>query len=281
MGCIFSIEEFQTFDGPGIRTTVFFKGCPLRCSWCHNPEGQKTEKQILKNPNGCTGCGSCVRKAMELYGTKTLVPECIPVCPNRLLRQSGEDISAEALAEKLLKNEKIFKMSGGGVTFSGGEPLFQPEFLAECLYKLKGRVHCAVQTSGYCNPKEFSKILDLADYFLFDLKVMNAKQSLRYIGADNHRILENFKMLTQSNCAFVVRIPLIPGVTDTEENISAIIGLLKECSVSYAEALPYHEFSGAKYALCGRAFCPDFNPQQSVRIPAEDFLQQDIELKIL
>ena len=147
-GTVFSIEEFSVYDGPGIRTTVFLKGCPLRCGWCHNPEGQNFEAEIVRNPNGCIGCNACIDSADKKNGRLVFTDQSIKSCPMGLLRVCGEKIDSVDLSEKLLKNAKM--LIDGGVTFSGGEPLSQSEFLFECLKLLKGKMHTAIQTSGFC-----------------------------------------------------------------------------------------------------------------------------------
>lgn len=279
-GLVFSIEEFSVFDGPGIRTTVFLKGCPLKCSWCHNPEGQKFEKQILVNRRECIHCGNCTKTALKLTGKSELCEECAGVCPKNLIRVSGTEYTSEELCGKIRKN-KIFYGDDGGVTFSGGESLAQPRFLAECLGILKNDVHTAVQTSGYCKNEVFREILTLADMFLFDLKVIDRTRAKRYIGADNSDILSNFDTLVRSNVNFIVRIPLIPEAVASEENLADIINLLKFYGIKYAEGLPYNKSAGAKYHLCGRRYSPDFDENSIVTDTKELFCRNGIKLKIL
>ena len=279
-GLVFAIEEFSTFDGPGIRSTVFLKGCPLKCSWCHNPEGQSFNPQILKNPNGCAECGRCTETAIKLYGSPDLVEECIPVCPYNLIRKSGTPYSPQELFNKVIKNEAFYR-SGGGITFSGGEPLAQPEFLLNCLKQFRPRLNCCVQTGGFCKSEIFDQVLNNVDYILFDLKVINRELSQRYIGADSKVILDNFLMLARSNTPFTVRIPLIPGITDTDSNLNDIIKLLKSHKINYAEALPYNKLAGAKYPLCNREYQPDFDPLIAPVEPTDLFGKHNIKLKIL
>lgn len=162
-GTIFSIEEFSVFDGPGIRTSVFLKGCPLSCTWCHNPEGQAFEPCIVRSPNGCIGCNLCMEYAIKKNDKIVFTEDSVKKCPMRLLRACGETISSEELVNRLIKNECLLK--DGGITFSGGEPLAQSEFLIDCLLRLKGRLHTAVQTSGFCDGKIFNRVLEAADYF--------------------------------------------------------------------------------------------------------------------
>jgi len=256
-GCIFSIEEFSVYDGPGIRTSVFLKGCPLKCSWCHNPEGQRREPEIVRSPNGCIACNSCVNNAIRDGMEIVFTQKSIDACPMGLLRVCGEYVESSVLCRKVLENREL--LVGGGVTFSGGEPFVQSEFLFECLTKLKGTIHTAVQTCGYCTEQTFRKALDLADYFLFDIKLSDDDEHKRYTGVSNKMIQKNFTLLCESKKSFVVRIPLIPGVTDTEHNIIGIIKILKENGVDYVELLPYNKMAGGKYKMVGRKYLPDFD----------------------
>jgi len=280
MGIVFSIEEFSVYDGPGIRTSVFLKGCPLRCSWCHNPEGQRLETEIVKSPNGCVGCGNCLRTAVNRDGALMLTDESIKKCPMNLIRRCGDEYSPKELCEKLLKN-KIILSKGGGVTFSGGEPFMQKGFLLECLALLKGKLHTAVQTCGYTDAETFGLALELADYFLYDIKLMDDEPHKRYTGVSNKRIQANFKTLAESGRDFVVRVPLIPGVIDTEENITAIAKLLNSFGIAYAELLPYNKMAGGKYKLTLREYKPDFDDTAESQPREEIFDEYNIKVKIL
>lgn len=278
-GYVFSIEEFSVYDGPGIRTTVFLKGCPLRCSWCHNPEGQNPFPQIVRSPNGCIGCNACVEAATLCDGKVTFTEESIKKCPRNLLRICGDEMSADALCHKLLKNEKILN-NGGGVTFSGGEPFMQKEFLFECLKKLDGKLHTAIQTCGYCEEKDFETALDLADYFLFDLKIADENLHKKYTGVSNKKILDNFSRLAKSGKDFVPRIPLIPGVTDTEENITRISQILNDNKVSYAELMKYNKMAGGKYKMLQMEYSPDFDQNKEVNTREDIFQSFGIKIKV-
>ncbi len=274
---VFSIEEFSTYDGPGIRTTVFLKGCPLKCSWCHNPEGQSFGNEIIKAQNGCTGCGAC----MQTSTPGVLTGQSIALCPNRLLRQSGTAYTPASLVQKLQGNFPILQMSGGGVTFSGGEPLAHSDFLIECLQVLQGRVHTALQTCGYATPQVFGRVLPLVDYVLYDIKLVDRQAHLRYTGVENDVILQNFATLCQSGKPFTVRTPLIPGVTDTGENLTAIARLLQSQGVQKIELLPYNGAAGAKYAAVGRKFTPDYDPQVPCNPRLEIFSAYNIMAEVL
>ena len=280
-GRVFSIEEFTTFDGPGIRVSVFLKGCPLSCAWCHNPEGQNAEVEYLRSPNGCLTCVACLRAGEKETGRMCLSSASVTACPRNLVRRSGDDYTPESLVSRLMSYSKILVLNEGGITFSGGEPLFQPQFLAACLTLLKRRIHTAVQTSGFAAPEVFGMILPLTDYMLFDLKLMDPILHRKWCGADNHLIHQNYLALVRSGKPFVTRIPLIPGVTDTYSNLLAICSFLKDARVQYAEVLPYNKLAGSKYAGLLRKYDPGFDEAEEVSARKELFAQFGIRIKIL
>ena len=273
----FSIEEFSVFDGPGIRTSVFLMGCPLRCEWCHNPEGQGFENFILRSPNGCINCGNFTKHAINDGGKIAFTEASIKNCPNALLRYCATEYTAQQLCALLEKNIDILNSSGGGVTFSGGEPTSSPEFLLECLSLLEGKTNRAVQTCGYCAPSVFESILAKCDYMLFDVKLVDESLSKKYTGVSSAVILRNLSTLVASGKEFVIRTPLIPGVTDTAENTEAIARLLSGLGVKYIELLPYNKMAGSKYRLAGRAFAPSFDESIPAVIRTELFSQYGIE----
>ena len=190
---VFSIEEFSVFDGPGIRTTVFLMGCPLRCQWCHSPEGQRFENFILRSPNGCTHCGNCQHYAKHNSDGIVYTEQSINNCPNNLLRYCAVEYTPQDLYNKLEKNFDILRNSGGGITFSGGEPTANPQFLLDTLRLLEGNINRAVQTSGACSSDVFSEVLKNCDFVLFDIKLVDEELHKKYTGASNRNILENFK----------------------------------------------------------------------------------------
>jgi len=280
-GTVFSIEEFSTFDGPGIRTTVFLKGCPLRCSWCHNPEGQSFEPQTVRSPNGCLNCEKCLDKGEEITGKRILVKESVAVCPRNLVRECGTIYTPKELCGKLLKNADILTDSGGGITFSGGEPLASHVFLLECLKLLKGKIHRAVQTSGFCDPDIFEKIAENTDLFLFDQKIFDGETHKKYTKQDNTNIKRNLEHIVKTGKDFIIRIPLIPTVTDTEKNLTEICGFLKDLGINYAEILPYNKMAGGKYPLAGKKYEPDFDTNVEPQPHADIFKKFGIEIKIM
>ncbi len=243
MGIVFDIKEMAVHDGPGIRTTVFFKGCPLRCVWCHNPEGLSPSIQLMVKEARCRHCGSCMKQCdhelCQPFG------RCVLSCPENCLEIAGRQLDAQTLAEELKKSADILGNMFGGFTFSGGEPLAQPDFLKACLNELKG-YHLCIETSGYAEPEIFCSVLEHLDYVIMDIKLADSKLHLKYTGVDNKKILDNFNTLKNSGKPFLIRTPLIPGITDTADNLKAIEKLLDGCPW---EKLPYNAAAGAKYKM--------------------------------
>lgn len=280
-GRIFSIEEFSTYDGPGIRMTVFMKGCPLRCTWCHNPEGQRFEGEMARSPNGCLSCGACLRQGEIKTGKPCLVAESVAVCPRHLVRACGEDYTPEALVAKIEKNLAILNMSGGGVTFSGGEPLCQADFVTACMRLLSQKTNRALQTCGFAPSDVFRDVLAECDYVLYDLKLMDDGKHRRYTGVSNDKILQNYRTLAASGIPFITRIPLIPTVNDTVENLTQTARFMKECGVHSIELLPYNKMAGGKYLMLGREYVTDFDGAIEPQPHEEIFNEYGIEVKIL
>lgn len=279
MGTIFDIKEFAVFDGPGIRQTVFLKGCPLRCSWCHNPEGLCTHPQLMVSTASCIHCGRC--KEVCEHETCIACGRCIPVCPLHLRRIAGTEMTSEELAEKIRKSSSYYTECGGGVTFSGGEPLLQADFLKEVLEKLPD-VHKAIETSGYCEPEKFKQVLASLDYVMMDIKIFDKELHRHYTGVDNRWILENAKILCRETTPFVIRIPVIPGVNDNEGNYRATAEFLAGAkALQKVEFLPYHRTAGAKYSMVGREYHPDFNTEQEVWISEKIFEEYGIRSEML
>jgi pyruvate formate lyase activating enzyme len=203
------------------------------------------------------------------------------VCPRNLIREAGERYSPQQLVAKLEKNTKLLAASGGGVTFSGGEPLMQGAFLLECLSLLEGKLHRAIQTSGYADSALFAEVLAQCDYVLYDLKLMDPARHRYYCKADNTQILENYRILARSGKEFITRIPLIPTVNDTEENIKQTAAFMIENGVHRVELLPYHNMTGSKYAMTGRVYKPEFDETVKPKLHLDIFQSYRIEVTVL
>jgi pyruvate formate lyase activating enzyme len=231
-GLVFDIREFSVHDGPGIRTTVCLKGCPLRCAWCHNPEGISAAPQIIRGVVG-------ERTVGRWY-------------------QSGE------LASLLNRQADVLRNNEGGVTFSGGEPLAQAAFVLEVIEQLD-RTHTVLDTSGYGSEEDFRALAARVDLVLMDLKLMDAELHQRFTGRHNGPILRNFELLAMLSTPYVVRVPLVPGVTDTETNLAAIAGFVRDRpGLLRIELLPYNRAAGGKYAPAGMVFAPGFDETRAV-----------------
>lgn len=251
-GLIFSIEEFALFDGDGIRVNVFFKGCPLKCKWCHNPEGQNPEIEIVRNPNSCKGCGKC-NEICDNQPNCKLCDRCIINCPEGALRRSGEWIESDTLAGKLLRFAPALK-NGGGLTFSGGEVLAQADFLIEVLQKTSA-MHRIIETSGFGDPDKFKEVLKNVDFVFYDLKVMDEDKHKFYTGVSNKLILQNATALKESGVPFTIRVPFIKDVNTDEDNLTALAEFLKDAqNLKAVELLKYNHLAGAKYGLLGRTY---------------------------
>lgn len=260
-GIIFDVKQYALHDGPGIRTTVFLKGCPLCCQWCHNPEGIGTNPQIIYRKRRCIGCGECLTVCPE--DALTLTPEgiitdrvlckadgaCAEICPAEARELIGKTVSPEEIIDIVKKDLPFYIQSGGGVTFSGGEPLMQPDFLFECL-RLCGRegIHRTVDTSGYAELDVVKHIAMETDLFLYDLKFMDSEKHRHFTGVSNQLILANLKYLARSGARVTVRFPLIPGINDNNENIDLVgmfLRILPE--IESVHILPYHDYQENKY----------------------------------
>ena len=246
---IFDIKEFSIRDGEGVRTTVFFKGCPLRCIWCHNPEGLSPNAELYELRDGCASCNLCRMPCNH--------PDCQPferclhVCPKNLLRPVGKTYGVEELTQKLLAQKPFLDAMSGGITLSGGEPLLQADFCTALLQELKGNLHTTIETSGYASREDFLRVISLCDFVIMDLKLMDDAQHKKYTGVSNAQILSNAKLLMESGVPHLFRTPLIPGITDTEENLRAISQFIGNEKI---ELLPYNELAPAKYAAVHRIY---------------------------
>ncbi|MGQ9611156.1 MAG: glycyl-radical enzyme activating protein [bacterium] len=260
-GTIFDIKRFAVHDGPGIRTTVFFKGCPLRCLWCHNPESMKIQRQIVFFENKCIGCGECFKRCpnsaieatpegRKYYREKcTLCGTCVEHCYAEATVMQGKIASVEEVIEEVKKDMPFYKNSGGGITLSGGEPTMQPEFCIAVLQESKkAGMHTALDTSGYVKFDILKEILKYVDLVLYDLKVIDPQKHKEYTGVTNEIIISNLKEIDKMNIPVEIRIPTIPGYNDFEDNLLATCELINGLqNVERIKMLPYHRLGEGKY----------------------------------
>ena len=262
-GTVFSIERYAVHDGDGIRTMVYLKGCPLRCLWCANPEGQASDPELFTFPERCIACGRCdavcptgtARRDGAEVTSCAACGRCSDACPAEARRLFGRQITVEQVVQEILKDRAFYRRSGGGVTLSGGEPAVQAEFgcavLSACR---KHGLDTAVETCGYAS---FSRLANLAEHcelFLYDLKHMDSEAHRRLTGVPNDLILENLQRLARMR-AVAVRVPVIPGYNDGAENLTALARFVASLSpVPVIELLPYHNYGSAKYARSGREY---------------------------
>lgn len=285
-GVVFEVREFCLHDGPGIRTTVFFKGCPLRCTWCHNPEGLSPEPEWLFKEQKCVHCGSCTRGGD---------------CPQGARQLCGRRWSAPALAAELLRNADVFTSSGGGITFSGGEPLLQAPFLCALIDELRSLqlassptlklansqtapapLHLAIETSGFAAPDAYRQVVSKLDLVFQDLKHPDPEAHRRWTGVDPAPIHANLAWLKESGKPFVARIPLMPGVNDTPAVKAGFAQLLEGPSgLLRVELLPYHLTAAAKYPFTGRAYEPGFDENRPLDTDLSPFTSRGLQAVVM
>jgi len=267
-GVIFDIRKYAIHDGPGIRTTVFFKGCPLRCWWCHNPEGQDIEPELVYRESRCIGCGecsrSCQREAISLVAQSisvnrencVLCGSCCRVCPSDALSIAGKQMSVKEILEEIEKDRVFYEESGGGVTFSGGEPLLQPDFLDALLNECKERaIHTTVDTCGFARYEIIDKMRDKVDLFLYDVKTMDSRKHRKYTGASNGQILRNLEKLAEGGSSIVISFPIIPSINDDDENVTRTAEFISSLpNILQVNLLPYHRAGIEKYKNLGKPY---------------------------
>jgi pyruvate formate lyase activating enzyme len=278
-GVVFLIERFAVHDGPGIRVAVFLKGCPLRCWWCHSPESKRVEPELFLKADRCIVCGSCVPACAhdaiaEVDGEYSTSRErcaacgdCTDLCPTGARTIVGREMTVPELLAEIDRDRVFVDRSGGGVTFSGGEPLMQPAFLAEALEACRAAgLHTAIETSGYAPWSAMAVGLG-ADLVFFDLKAADDDTHRRVTGVSNRRILDNFRRLTRQHPAVRPRIPLIPGINDDEVNLDSLGRLVVSTGLHDVDVLPYHTAGAAKYGRLGRPY-----PLDGLSPPSADAL---------
>jgi pyruvate formate lyase activating enzyme len=262
-GRIFNIQRYSLQDGPGLRTTVFLKGCPLACLWCHNPESQAPEPVLIRQETRCMDCGACFDLGGPDEGSMAHAEACVEICPTGARQIVGEDVEVGAVVEAVLRDRPFFDESGGGVTLSGGEPLLQPAFVLDLLGALRRRgVHTALDTCGQGRREDLLAACALADLVLFDLKHMDETRHREWTGAGNQAILANLEALGRGHDQIWIRVPVIPGFNDDPANLEATARYVAGLSgVRRLDLLPYHRTGAAKFRRLGLDYPLD-------RIPA-------------
>jgi len=267
-GMIFDVGRYAVHDGPGIRTTVFFKGCPLRCWWCHNPEGQSSELELVYRKSRCTGCGECVkscrRKAISLETQHVslnrencvVCRDCSRTCPFEALSIAGKRMSVNEILEETEKDIAFYDESGGGVTFSGGEPLLQPDFLNALLNECIERdINTTVDTCGFAEYEVIDRIRDKVGLFLYDIKTMDDRIHRKYTGGSNEQILKNLEKLAENGGSIVISFPIIPGINDDDKNVARTAKFISSLpNIRQVNLLPYHRAGIEKYKSLGKPY---------------------------
>lgn len=264
---ITDIQKNSQHDGPGIRTMAFFKGCPLRCRWCQNPETWDPRPELMYCPVLCIHCGACVSACPNQELTLTeegLVIDrtrcmrcgsCASHCYSKALRLAGTRVTLDELYEKLIDDEVFYRKTGGGVTLSGGECTMQTGFVIKLLEKLKKHgIHTAIETCGYCEWKQFSEILKWVDLVLFDMKVPFDEQSKKYVGRSNRLILDNLKRTREMGKEVILRFPMIPGVNDDDASLKEIVRIANRSDAKRMNILPFHQMGASKWGEIGRTY---------------------------
>lgn len=284
-GMIFNVQRYSLHDGPGIRTIVFFKGCPLTCLWCANPESQQLYPEMLIRKVNCIGCGACVSACTNHALTLTSdgiemdrslcqrCGKCAQVCNSNGITVVGRAVTVQELYKEIIEDKVFFDVSNGGITFSGGEPFMQPEFLKAMLLKCKeNHLHTIIETCGQAPQEVVEDILPYVDGFYYDLKIMDPQKHKTFTGMTNERILSNLSMIASHKKEVLVRTPLLPGINDDEENIRAIGQFLKSIGITTIQLLPYHAYGVAKYQSIGRSY------QLDIKSPTEESMTEAASL---
>ncbi len=286
---IFNIQKYSIHDGDGIRTTVFFKGCPLRCVWCHNPESQNFGPEILYDPAKCIGCGACLllcpEKANRMENGSAVLDrercaacgKCLESCLGNARELAGRCYTVEELVRELEKDRAFYEESGGGVTLSGGEVMAQPmDYVEELMRRLFEKGYSVnIDTCGDVPYERFERILPYTDTFLYDIKAMSDQKHRKYVGTGNERILQNLQKLSNDGARINLRLPLVDGLNTGREDILSLIGFLKSgVHVTKINLLPYHDFGRSKYARLER----EYDSGGIFEIPARESLEKTAAL---
>ena len=276
-GTVFDIKEFAVFDGPGIRTTVFLKGCPLRCRWCHNPEGLSPRPQLMVSTAACVHCGACLKVCRHPEGCVNC-GECVSACRYGYRKVTGRLWDASALAERLMRDSEFFE-DGGGVTVSGGEPLMQWPFVREIIRSLPG-IHTAIETSGYAPDDVFADMMRTVSLVMMDWKVSDPDLFRECTGVSQEPVKRHLEMLRAGDTPFILRMPVIPGINDNREHFETAARLVNGAgSLIRVELLPYQRAAGAKYAMVGREYRPGFDESRLPEMFPEVFERQGLPVQ--
>ena len=294
-GVLENIQHYCIHDGPGIRTVVFLKGCPLRCRWCSNPTTQEHKPELLYHADKCFSCGHCAeicpQRAVTREGEAVIFDRalcdgcglCAKECPGKALQIAGVERDTEDVIEDIKKDMAFYRNSGGGVTFGGGEPTAAGAFLLGLLdASIRRGYHICLDTCGVCEPERFRKIMNQVELFLFDCKHMDPDEHKRLTGLDNVLILQNLHALFEAKKALRIRVPLMPGINDTEKNIAQMAAFLHKHGHNEVDVLPCHTFGHSKYAALNLAD-PVMVPYQPEELAAalERFAKYDLKVTIV
>ena len=266
-GTVFHIQKYSVNDGPGIRTTVFLKGCPLRCLWCANPESQLRKQQVLWEQSSCRNCGHCAKicpaGAITLIDGRVRINHrqctacgvCIRDCPGHALKPEGGEKTVQEVLDTVLQDRPFYEESGGGLTLSGGEMLIQPEFSKQLLLAAKEEgLHTCAETTGFTEPAVFAAVTETLDLLLFDMKHWDSEAHRRGTGVGNELPLQNLRTAIGSGKEVLPRIPVIPGFNDSLDDAAKFCARLSEVGAERCQLLPFHQFGENKYALLGRDY---------------------------